>query len=75
MPRPPPCRYDPLVNAVRDATMTGIKEAGIDVRVCDVGAAIQEVRSVGGCHPGGMKRMPFRRDSVGQRALMCACAT
>eukprot|EP00199_Chlamydomonas_sp_CCMP681_P000499 CAMPEP_0119107772 /NCGR_PEP_ID=MMETSP1180-20130426/11591_1 /TAXON_ID=3052 ORGANISM="Chlamydomonas cf sp, Strain CCMP681" /NCGR_SAMPLE_ID=MMETSP1180 /ASSEMBLY_ACC=CAM_ASM_000741 /LENGTH=478 /DNA_ID=CAMNT_0007093309 /DNA_START=16 /DNA_END=1452 /DNA_ORIENTATION=+ len=36
-------RYDPLVNAVKEATNTGIKEAGIDVRLCDIGAAIQEV--------------------------------
>lgn len=34
-------RYDPLLAAVRDATNTGVKEAGIDVRLCDVGAAIQ----------------------------------
>jgi methionine aminopeptidase len=31
------------LEAVRDATNTGIKEAGIDVRLCDVGEAIQEV--------------------------------
>ncbi|GBF94970.1 methionine aminopeptidase 2B [Raphidocelis subcapitata] len=36
-------RYDPLLKAVGEATNTGIKEAGIDVRLCDVGAAIQEV--------------------------------
>ncbi|VDD80814.1 unnamed protein product [Mesocestoides corti] len=36
-------RYDKLVEAVRDATNTGIKESGIDVRLCDVGEAIQEV--------------------------------
>jgi methionyl aminopeptidase len=36
-------KYDPLKQAVRDATNTGIKEAGIDVRLCDIGAAIQEV--------------------------------
>jgi methionyl aminopeptidase len=36
-------KYDPLVEAVRDATNTGIKEAGIDVRLGDIGAAIQEV--------------------------------
>jgi len=36
-------RYDPLVEAVREATNTGIKEAGIDVRLCDIGEAIQEV--------------------------------
>jgi methionyl aminopeptidase len=36
-------KFDPLVNAVRDATNTGIKAAGIDVRLGDIGAAIQEV--------------------------------
>ncbi|KAJ2826068.1 Methionine aminopeptidase 2 [Coemansia erecta] len=36
-------RYAPLLAAVRDATNTGVREAGIDVRLCDVGAAIQEV--------------------------------
>lgn len=34
--------YDNLLEAVREATNTGIKEAGIDVRMCDIGAAIQE---------------------------------
>jgi len=36
-------KYDKLLEAVREATETGIKEAGIDVRLCDIGAAIQEV--------------------------------
>ncbi|KAJ1891334.1 Methionine aminopeptidase 2 [Kickxella alabastrina] len=36
-------RYKPLLDAVKDATNTGIREAGIDVRLGDVGAAIQEV--------------------------------
>ncbi|XP_076338496.1 methionyl aminopeptidase und isoform X2 [Tachypleus tridentatus] len=36
-------KYDKLLEAVRDATNTGIKEAGIDVRLCDIGGAIQEV--------------------------------
>jgi methionyl aminopeptidase len=35
-------KYDTLLEAVKEATMTGVKEAGIDVRVCDIGAAIQE---------------------------------
>ncbi|GAQ79768.1 methionine aminopeptidase 2 [Klebsormidium nitens] len=35
--------YDPLLRAVREATDAGVKESGIDVRLCDVGAAIQEV--------------------------------
>lgn len=34
--------YDNLIAAVKDATNTGVREAGIDVRVCDIGAAIQE---------------------------------
>lgn len=35
--------YDPLVSASREATLEGVRQAGIDVRLCDVGAAIQEV--------------------------------
>ncbi|KAF9188317.1 Methionine aminopeptidase 2 [Haplosporangium sp. Z 11] len=35
--------YDNLLAAVKDATNAGIREAGIDVRLCDIGAAIQEV--------------------------------
>jgi methionyl aminopeptidase len=35
-------RYDQLKAAVKDATNTGIREAGIDVRLCDIGAAISE---------------------------------
>ncbi|XP_004309911.1 PREDICTED: methionine aminopeptidase 2B-like [Fragaria vesca subsp. vesca] len=35
--------FNPLLEASREATNTGIKESGIDVRLCDVGAAIQEV--------------------------------
>ncbi|KAL9073190.1 MAG: hypothetical protein Q9161_003022 [Pseudevernia consocians] len=34
--------YDNLLAAVKDATNTGIREAGIDVRVGDIGAAVQE---------------------------------
>ncbi|KAK2593073.1 hypothetical protein QQS21_009239 [Conoideocrella luteorostrata] len=34
--------YDNLLAAVKDATNTGIKQAGIDVRISDVSAAIQE---------------------------------
>ncbi|KAJ2329042.1 Methionine aminopeptidase 2, partial [Coemansia sp. RSA 2681] len=36
-------RYKPLLDAVKDATNTGVREAGIDVRLGDIGAAIQEV--------------------------------
>ncbi|KAK3797864.1 hypothetical protein RRG08_052463 [Elysia crispata] len=36
-------KYDQLLAAVKDATNTGIRAAGIDVRLCDVGEQIQEV--------------------------------
>lgn len=36
-------KYDPLLTAVREATDMGIRTAGIDVRLCDIGAAVQEV--------------------------------
>lgn len=36
-------RYDPLLEAVKNATDEGIKQSGIDVRLCDIGEAIQEV--------------------------------
>ena len=36
-------KYDKLLEAVKDATNTGIKASGIDVRLCDVGEAVQEV--------------------------------
>ncbi|KAK9326821.1 peptidase M24, structural domain-containing protein [Lipomyces starkeyi] len=35
--------YDNLLEAVKDATNTGVKAAGIDARMRDIGAAIQEV--------------------------------
>ncbi|XP_006866666.1 PREDICTED: methionine aminopeptidase 2-like [Chrysochloris asiatica] len=36
-------KYDTLLKAVKDATNTGLKCAGIDVCLCDAGEAIQEV--------------------------------
>jgi methionyl aminopeptidase len=35
--------FDPLLVAVKEATNAGILAAGIDVRLCDIGSAIQEV--------------------------------
>ena len=32
--------FDPLLTAAKEATNEGIKTAGIDVRLCDIGAAI-----------------------------------
>ena len=36
-------KYDPLLDAVKEATDAGIRTARIDVRLCDIGEAIQEV--------------------------------
>ena len=36
-------KYDPLLQAVQEATDVGIRTAGVDQRLCDIGAAIQEV--------------------------------
>ncbi|GLI69500.1 hypothetical protein VaNZ11_014134 [Volvox africanus] len=36
-------KFDPLIAAVKDATNTGLRTAGVDVRLCDVGEAVQEV--------------------------------
>lgn len=36
-------KFDPLVDGVKAATNAGIRAAGIDVRLCDVGEAVQEV--------------------------------
>ncbi|KAG9230750.1 methionine aminopeptidase 2-like protein [Amylocarpus encephaloides] len=35
--------YDNLLAAVKEATNTGVKEAGVDARMSDIGSAIQEV--------------------------------
>jgi methionyl aminopeptidase len=35
-------KYDNLVTAVREATDTGLRHAGVDARLCDLGEAIQE---------------------------------
>jgi methionyl aminopeptidase len=36
-------KFAPLLEAAREATTVGVRTAGIDVRLCDVGSAIQEV--------------------------------
>jgi len=57
--------YDNLIAAVKDATNTGVREAGIDVRLGDIGAAIQEVMEsyeveIGGkTFPGKGTESPF----------------
>lgn len=53
-----------MLAAVKDATNTGIREAGIDVRLCDIGAAIQETMEsyeveIGGKTYQGDIRLPI----------------
>jgi len=36
-------KYDPLLQAVQDATNTGLRVAGIDMQMTEIGEAIQEV--------------------------------
>ena len=78
-------KYDKLLEAVRDATNTGIRvsrfslnttlccsyivrvcvtqEAGIDVRLCDVGEAIQET----------MESYEVELDGKTYQGLLCRC--
>ena len=46
-------KYDPLLKAVKDATNTGIKSCGIDVRLCDIGRDIEEVMTSYECELNG----------------------
>jgi methionyl aminopeptidase len=45
--------FDNLVNACKESTNAGIKAAGIDVRMSDIGAAIQEVMESYECEIDG----------------------
>lgn len=46
-------RYDPLLAAVKEATNEGIRAAGVDVRLADIGAAVQEVMEAAEVELGG----------------------
>ncbi|KAF4552739.1 Methionine aminopeptidase-like protein 1 [Elsinoe fawcettii] len=46
-------KYDNLLNAVKDATNTGIREAGIDVRLGELGGLIQETMESYECEIDG----------------------
>lgn len=52
-------KYDALLKAVREATNTGVREAGIDVRLNDIGAAVQEVMELYEMEIGG-KTYPIK---------------
>ncbi|KZV39814.1 methionine aminopeptidase 2B [Dorcoceras hygrometricum] len=67
--------FNPLLEASREATNTGIKESGIDVRLCDVGAAIQEVMEsyeveINGKNTTIGPTLPIRNKREGNRAKM-----
>ncbi|KAI9829000.1 MAG: Methionine aminopeptidase 2 [Thelocarpon impressellum] len=51
--------YDNLLAAVKDATNAGVREAGIDVRMSDIGSAIQEVMESYEVEIGG-KQLPVK---------------
>lgn len=51
--------HDTLMEAVKDATNTGVRTMGIDVRLCDVGAAIQEAMESYSCTYDG-KEYPVK---------------
>ena len=36
-------QFEELLKAVQDATDAGIRNTGVDVRLCDVGASVEEV--------------------------------
>ena len=36
-------KFDPLLEAVKEATYTGIRAAGVDMQMCEIGEQIQEV--------------------------------
>ncbi|RKF55724.1 Methionine aminopeptidase 2 [Golovinomyces cichoracearum] len=52
-------KYDNLLEAVKQATNTGIKEAGIDARLGEIGAAIQETMESYECTING-KTYPIK---------------
>lgn len=52
--------YEPLLEAVRAATNTGIAHAGIDARIKEIGAAIQEVMESYEVDVGGGKVLPVK---------------
>jgi len=67
-------QFDPLVNAVKEATDMGIRTAGIDVRLCDVGEAVQEV-SARAPGPRSLPTLCFRHTSpTGHRDHKIAAA-
>ncbi|KAH9827245.1 Methionine aminopeptidase 2 [Teratosphaeria destructans] len=47
-------QYDPLLAAVKDATNTGIRAAGIDARMSEIGEAIQEAMESYECELHGV---------------------
>lgn len=53
-------KFDGLKSVVQEATEAGIKASGIDVRMCDIGAAIQEVMEAGEVAIDNEKLIPVK---------------
>jgi methionine aminopeptidase len=64
-------KFDPLLQTVKDATEAGIKAAGADVRLCDVGAAIQEVMEAGEIELDGKVYQSTHRTPLHAHARTC----
>ncbi|KAL0480962.1 methionine aminopeptidase [Acrasis kona] len=45
--------FQPLLDAVRDSTEAGVRIAGVDVRICEIGEAVQEVMESSEIEIGG----------------------
>ena len=55
-------KYDPAIQCTIDGTNTGLREAGVDARFSEIGAAIQETiesYEVGGGVKGGILALSF----------------
>ena len=59
-------QFDPLLSTVKEATEVGVRACGIDVRLCDIGEAIQEVMEAGEVEINGkMKQIKCCRNLNG----------
>ena len=56
-------QFDLLAEAVRESTRAGVEAAGIDVRLCDIGAACQEVTESYEVEIGG-KTFPIKASLI-----------
>jgi methionyl aminopeptidase len=53
-------KFDPLIETVREATYAGIRAAGVDVHILDIGDAVEEVLDAGEISLDGRDPVPIR---------------